>query len=125
MTSTLETGIQSKSWHRCCLCKGHTFKSPAEFCRHLRDYHCSKEGGSFMCKYGANNICPSLPLEGVSDRDYENHIVKDHVHMKRRTGMLFVIFIINMFFYLVVHLVKCVVYQLWLCMETDVSINQD
>ncbi|KAJ8309174.1 hypothetical protein KUTeg_014048 [Tegillarca granosa] len=88
MTSTVETGIQTKSWHRCCLCKGHTFKSPAEFCRHLRDYHCSKEGGSFMCKYGANNICPSLPLEGVSDRDYENHIVKDHVHMKRRTDTI-------------------------------------
>lgn len=37
-----------------------------------------------MCRYGPNNICPSLPLEGVSDMDYENHIARDHVQASSR-----------------------------------------
>lgn len=37
-----------------------------------------------MCRYGPNNICPSLPLEGVSDMDYENHIARDHVQASGR-----------------------------------------
>ena len=32
-----------------------------------------------MCKYGKNGVCPSLPVEGVSDRDYEDHVARDHV----------------------------------------------
>lgn len=69
-------------WKRCSVCPPDTvpvFKSPREFCAHLRDYHCTKEGGSFVCRYGMNRVCPSLPLEGVSDRDYEDHVARDHV----------------------------------------------
>ena len=51
-------------WRRCRLC--------------LRQNHCTKEGGSYVCRYGTNNICPSLPLEGVNEMDYENHITRDH-----------------------------------------------
>lgn len=42
-----------------------------------------------MCRYGPNNICPSLPLEGVSDMDYENHIARDHVQAsgRKRSGI--------------------------------------
>jgi len=71
------------SWKRCTLCwpsdSAGPFRSPQDFCRHLRDYHCTREGGSFVCRYGMNGVCPSLPVEGVSDRDYEDHVVRDHV----------------------------------------------
>ncbi|XP_062586622.1 vacuolar protein sorting-associated protein 54-like isoform X2 [Saccostrea cucullata] len=70
-------------WKNCQYCSLH-FKSPREFSRHLRESHCSKEGGSYVCRYGPNNICPSLPLEGVSDMDYENHIARDHVQAPGR-----------------------------------------
>uniref|UniRef100_A0A131Y0K8 Vacuolar protein sorting-associated protein 54 n=2 Tax=Ixodes ricinus TaxID=34613 RepID=A0A131Y0K8_IXORI len=67
-------------WTRCQRCPGKTaFKTPDEFARHLRDTHCSKEGGSFVCRYGNNDVCASLPLEGVSDEDYEAHVLKHHV----------------------------------------------
>lgn len=33
-----------------------------------------------MCRYGYNGVCASLPLDGVSDRDYESHVTKYHVH---------------------------------------------
>lgn len=49
------------------------------FSRHLRDKHCSVEGGSFVCQYGYNGVCSSLPLDGVSDEDYEAHLEKYHV----------------------------------------------
>lgn len=32
-----------------------------------------------MCRYGYNGVCASLPLDGVSDRDYESHVNKYHV----------------------------------------------
>lgn len=48
--------------------------------RHLRERHCTKEGGSFVCRYGYNGVCASLPLDGVSDRDYESHVTKYHVN---------------------------------------------
>ncbi|VDH95893.1 vacuolar protein sorting-associated protein 54 [Mytilus galloprovincialis] len=70
-------GALISPWRRCGLCLV-DFKSSKDFCRHLRQSHCTKEGGSYVCRYGANNICPSLPLEGVSDMDYENHITRDH-----------------------------------------------
>ncbi|CAG2224244.1 VPS54 [Mytilus edulis] len=70
-------GAHISPWRRCGLCLV-DFKSSKDFCRHLRQSHCTKEGGSYVCRYGANNICPSLPLEGVSDMDYENHITRDH-----------------------------------------------
>jgi len=33
-----------------------------------------------VCRYGMNGVCTSLPLEGVSDRDYDDHVVRDHIH---------------------------------------------
>uniref|UniRef100_A0A1I7VZE9 C2H2-type domain-containing protein n=1 Tax=Loa loa TaxID=7209 RepID=A0A1I7VZE9_LOALO len=51
-----------------------------EFAQHLRTMHCTKEGGSFICRYGPNSVCQTLPLEGVSDRDYEAHIRKCHAN---------------------------------------------
>ncbi|XP_055878405.1 vacuolar protein sorting-associated protein 54-like [Biomphalaria glabrata] len=68
-------------WKKCSLCRdANVFKSPRDFSQHLRDFHCSKEGGSYVCRYGMNGVCPSLPLEGVSDRDYDDHVIKDHIH---------------------------------------------
>ena len=64
-------------WKKCEYCK-ENFKSVGNFCRHLRDFHCTKEGGSFTCRFGRNGVCQSLPVDGVSDLDYEDHIVKDH-----------------------------------------------
>lgn len=45
----------------------------------MRDKHCTIEGGSFVCHYGYNGVCSSLPLDGVSDKDYEAHVEKYHV----------------------------------------------
>lgn len=71
----------SCQWKVCAVCrKTAAFKSPKEFCFHLRNFHCSKEGGSYVCRYGVNDVCPSLPLEGVSDKDYEDHVARDHVY---------------------------------------------
>ncbi|KAH9492137.1 Vacuolar protein sorting-associated protein 54 [Bulinus truncatus] len=70
-------------WKKCNLCRdANAFKSPRDFSQHLRDFHCSKEGGSYVCRYGMNGVCPSLPLEGVSDRDYDDHVIKDHIHIE-------------------------------------------
>lgn len=52
-----------------------------EFAHHLRQVHCTKEGGSFICRYGPNGVCQTLPLEGVSDRDYEVHLRKYHTNV--------------------------------------------
>lgn len=52
--------------------------------RHLRENHCSVEGGSFVCRYGYNNVCSSLPLDGVSDKDYEAHVEKYHVNQSMK-----------------------------------------
>lgn len=46
--------------------------------RHLREKHSVVEGGSFVCRYGYNSVCNSLPVEGVSDSDYFHHVVKHH-----------------------------------------------
>ena len=53
------------------------------FCRHLRDQHCVREGGSFVCRYGYNGVCSSLPVEGVSDKDYIAHATK-HATMQQQ-----------------------------------------
>lgn len=52
--------------------------------RHLRDQHCSREGGSFVCLYGYNEVCTSLPVEGVSDKDYIAHATKHAVMQQQR-----------------------------------------
>nr|CDJ82287.1 Vacuolar protein sorting-associated protein 54 [Haemonchus contortus] len=54
------------------------FHDQAQFARHLRVVHATKEGGSYICHYGENNVCQKLPLEGVSDDDYETHIRRVH-----------------------------------------------
>lgn len=51
--------------------------------RHLREQHCSREGGSFVCLYGYNGVCASLPVEGVSDKDYVAHATK-HAAMQQQ-----------------------------------------
>lgn len=68
------------AWRECSVCQEQLiFKSPREFCRHLRDFHCTREGGSFVCRYGSHGVCLTLPVEGVSDRDYEDHLFRDHL----------------------------------------------
>ncbi|KJH45506.1 hypothetical protein DICVIV_08454 [Dictyocaulus viviparus] len=82
------------------------FDDQAHFARHLRLIHATKEGGSYICRlyevflstkifidileqlvnfhttfetlYGKNNVCQKLPLEGVSDHDYEAHVRRIH-----------------------------------------------
>lgn len=79
--SVSQQQTQQRSWKLCIVCEDSilTFKTPVEFSQHLREVHCSKEGGSFVCKYGYNGVCSSLPLEGVSDRDYEEHVARHHI----------------------------------------------
>ncbi|XP_024082604.1 vacuolar protein sorting-associated protein 54 isoform X2 [Cimex lectularius] len=55
--------------------------------QHLRNEHCTKEGGSYVCRYGENNVCCTLPVEGVSDRDYERHVYKHHTTTMPFSGM--------------------------------------
>lgn len=79
--SHLDGNSGSPQWKKCIVCrKTGAFKLPTEFAHHLRNFHCSKEGGSYVCRYGVNEVCPSLPLEGVSDKDYEDHVARDHVY---------------------------------------------
>lgn len=66
----------------CEYCTNLTFKHIEDFIRHLRDQHCSREGGSFVCLYGYNGVCTSLPVEGVSDKDYVAHVTK-HAAMQQ------------------------------------------
>ncbi|XP_076055991.1 VPS54 subunit of GARP complex scat [Oratosquilla oratoria] len=73
-------------WRHCLYCLGATFKAPNDFLRHVRENHCSKEGGSFVCRYGYNGVCSSLPLEGVSDQDYEDHVIKHHAFVSASQG---------------------------------------
>ncbi|XP_063699613.1 vacuolar protein sorting-associated protein 54 [Culicoides brevitarsis] len=69
------------AWQTCNFCSSmETFRTSADFTKHLRDRHCSVEGGSFVCRYGYNGVCSSLPLDGVSDRDYETHVERCHVN---------------------------------------------
>ncbi|KAG7204995.1 hypothetical protein KM043_005380 [Ampulex compressa] len=67
----------------CEYCANLTFKHVQDFVRHLKDQHCSREGGSFVCLYGYNGVCTSLPVEGVSDKDYIAHAMK-HATMQQQ-----------------------------------------
>ena len=74
--------VAKNPWKFCLLCGTKiVFKTSAEFKSHLRMRHSTQEGGSFVCKYGRNNVCPSLPLDGVNQDDYENHVEKVHVQL--------------------------------------------
>ncbi|XP_037784304.1 vacuolar protein sorting-associated protein 54-like isoform X1 [Penaeus monodon] len=70
--------VAANGWRQCLYCQGRIFKVPNDFLKHIRECHCTKEGGSFVCRYGYNGVCSSLPLEGVSDKDYEDHVLKHH-----------------------------------------------
>ncbi|KAL1415887.1 hypothetical protein MTO96_028486 [Rhipicephalus appendiculatus] len=73
-------GPRPVPWRHCQHCpKPRIFKTADEFRTHLRERHCSKEGGSFVCRYGEHDVCASLPVEGVSDEDYEAHVAKHHL----------------------------------------------
>ncbi|XP_048586401.1 vacuolar protein sorting-associated protein 54 [Nematostella vectensis] len=75
---------ETKPWQTCDLCsEKKIFRTPNDFSAHLRQTHCTKEGGSFVCRYGRNGVCPSLPVEGVSDRDYEAHVIKSHLRLEK------------------------------------------
>ncbi|XP_014216228.1 vacuolar protein sorting-associated protein 54 [Copidosoma floridanum] len=75
------TGLQQVT---CEHCDNLTFKHINDFIRHLRVQHCSQEGGSFVCRYGYNGVCSSLPVEGVSDKDYVAHAVKHAATMQQQ-----------------------------------------
>lgn len=81
--STLSTNV-TRCWETCYYCPCETFKISADFVKHLRERHCTREGGSYVCRYGFNGVCPSLPLDGVSDRDYDAHVAKYHVNQLTR-----------------------------------------
>ncbi|KAH8334535.1 hypothetical protein KR059_011244 [Drosophila kikkawai] len=72
------------SWQSCYYCTREHFKTISDFVNHLRTRHCTREGGSFVCRYGFNGVCASLPLDGVSDRDYDAHVAKYHVNQQTR-----------------------------------------
>lgn len=76
-----QDGAQSStvSWRSCRICDGEQFKSPKDFASHLKMVHCRKEGGSYICTYGPNSLCKTLPLEGVCSKDYDTHILRFHV----------------------------------------------
>nr|CAD7261959.1 unnamed protein product [Timema shepardi] len=67
------------AWGSCIYCTNLEFKVQQDFARHLRERHCTREGGSYVCRYGYNGVCSSLPVEGVSDEDYEDHVYKHHI----------------------------------------------
>ncbi|XP_046587056.1 vacuolar protein sorting-associated protein 54 isoform X1 [Neodiprion lecontei] len=67
----------------CEYCPNITFRYIEDFIRHLREQHCAREGGSFVCRYGYNSVCSSLPVEGVSDKDYIAHATK-HATMQQQ-----------------------------------------
>lgn len=80
---------ESKPWQSCAICSDKIFfRTPKEFSSHLRQVHCTKEGGSFVCRYGRNGVCPSLPVEGVSDKDYEAHVKKNHIKLEESKSKL-------------------------------------
>ncbi|GLH01415.1 Vacuolar protein sorting-associated protein 54 [Gryllus bimaculatus] len=79
MAKVLRQGDSKHGWSSCLYCNHVEFKGQHDFIRHLRERHCTQEGGSFVCRYGYNGVCSSLPVEGVSDEDYEEHVYKHHV----------------------------------------------
>lgn len=74
--------VATNPWQFCLFCdEKQIFTNVQQFRRHLRQAHCSKEGGSFVCHYGKHGVCQSLPLEGVNSKDYENHVEKVHIFL--------------------------------------------
>uniref|UniRef100_A0A1I8GFH4 Vacuolar protein sorting-associated protein 54 n=1 Tax=Macrostomum lignano TaxID=282301 RepID=A0A1I8GFH4_9PLAT len=75
---TEQPGKQPRQ-HRCSLCQSlPNFPSAERFAHHLRSAHLTIEGGSYLCRYGPNSVCRYQPMEGVSERDYELHVLRHH-----------------------------------------------
>ncbi|XP_046687628.1 LOW QUALITY PROTEIN: vacuolar protein sorting-associated protein 54-like [Homalodisca vitripennis] len=86
-----ETNRENRSgirqvWQSCAYCSNLSFTSLQQFIEHLRSKHCTQEGGSFVCRYGENNVCCTLPVEGVNDLDYERHVFKHHTTANNKAG---------------------------------------
>ena len=64
----------------CKFCEKKKFKSSGQFMNHLSTSHVSVEGGSYICRYGENNICSACPGVGVSQVDYTNHVTRHHIN---------------------------------------------
>ena len=64
----------------CKFCERKKFKSSGQFMNHLSTSHVSVEGGSYICRYGENNICSACPGVGVSQVDYNNHVTRHHIN---------------------------------------------
>ncbi|XP_047133571.1 vacuolar protein sorting-associated protein 54 isoform X1 [Hydra vulgaris] len=82
MSITLvQNGDNVSNFRRKCLyCKQQQYFSYADdFRNHLKNLHCGKEGGSFVCQYGRNNVCSILPIEGANEKEYLTHIEKVHI----------------------------------------------
>ncbi|XP_053958794.1 vacuolar protein sorting-associated protein 54 [Anastrepha ludens] len=80
----MNSALHTRCWETCYYCPCESFKTSTDFVKHLRERHCTREGGSYVCRYGFNGVCPSLPLDGVSDRDYDAHVAKYHVNQLTR-----------------------------------------
>lgn len=79
---------ETNSW-QCKHCHANfQFSNAIDFARHLEEAHSIKEGGSYICRYGNNDVCSSLPLEGVSDQDYKDHVMKKHVNVSSSTDLI-------------------------------------
>ncbi|XP_031617456.1 vacuolar protein sorting-associated protein 54 [Contarinia nasturtii] len=84
MAKAFTAADKQQTWQTCNFCSLQTFKTSTDFLRHLRDRHCTREGGSYVCRYGYKGVCCSLPVDGVSDRDYESHVLKFHMTDTKR-----------------------------------------
>ncbi|KAF2351243.1 hypothetical protein FHG87_018000 [Trinorchestia longiramus] len=74
-------GVDSR--FQCLVCSSRPdFAQSTSFKRHLRQHHCKVEGGSFVCLYGTNGVCASLPLEGVNATDYVQHVLRQHLQTR-------------------------------------------
>ncbi|XP_067009961.2 vacuolar protein sorting-associated protein 54 [Anabrus simplex] len=85
MAKVSRSSEHKHTWNHCSYCNNVEFKAQQDFTRHLRERHCTREGGSFVCRYGYNGVCSSLPVEGVNDEDYEEHVYKHHVAVDSST----------------------------------------
>ena len=79
-TSSLTISDKQDVEFICKFCERKKFRSSAQFMNHLSTSHVSVEGGSYICRYGENNICSACPGVGVSQVDYNNHVTRHHIN---------------------------------------------
>ena len=65
------------NWKLCSLCSV-SFKKAGEYIEHLHTRHCMRQKDLFICRYGDRGVCSSSPASGVSEKDYDCHVAKDH-----------------------------------------------